>query len=39
MAASGRGMASQETAGLVKVIADSASDRVLGVHMIGGARF
>ena len=35
MAASGRGMASQETAGLVKVIADSASDRVLGVHMIG----
>ena len=35
MAASGRGMASQETAGLVKVIADSASDRVLGVHTIG----
>ena len=35
MAASGRGMASQETAGLVKVIADSASDRVLGVHIIG----
>jgi dihydrolipoamide dehydrogenase len=28
-------MASQETAGLVKVIADSASDRVLGVHIIG----
>ncbi|MGB1756618.1 MAG: FAD-dependent oxidoreductase, partial [Pseudomonadales bacterium] len=35
MAASGRGMASQETVGLVKVIADAVSDRVLGVHMIG----
>lgn len=35
MAASGRGMASQETAGLVKVIADSVSDRILGVHIIG----
>ena len=35
LAASGRAMASNETAGLIKVIADAATDRVLGVHMIG----
>ena len=35
LAASGRAMASNETGGLIKVIADAATDRVLGVHMIG----
>ncbi|HSX70880.1 dihydrolipoyl dehydrogenase [Pseudomonas subflava] len=34
-AASGRAMAANDTAGLVKVIADAKSDRVLGVHVIG----
>lgn len=34
-AASGRARAAGETSGMVKVIADAASDRVLGVHMIG----
>ncbi len=33
--ASGRALASGSTAGMVKVIADAATDRVLGVHMIG----
>ncbi len=36
MAASGRAMASNDTAGLIKVIADAETDRILGVHMIGG---
>ena len=35
MAASGRAMANNETAGMVKVVADSATDRILGVHIIG----
>ncbi|MBF7730795.1 dihydrolipoyl dehydrogenase [Pseudomonas sp. N040] len=34
-AASGRAMAANDTGGLVKVIADATSDRVLGVHVIG----
>ena len=34
MAASGRAMANNETNGLIKVIADGSTDRVLGVHMI-----
>lgn len=34
-AASGRAMAANDTGGLVKVIADAATDRVLGVHVIG----
>ena len=34
-AASGRAMAANDTGGLVKVIADANSDRVLGVHVIG----
>ena len=33
--ASGRALASGSTAGMVKMIADAATDRVLGVHMIG----
>ncbi|MET1076477.1 MAG: dihydrolipoyl dehydrogenase [Pseudomonas sp.] len=36
-AASGRAMAANDTAGLVKVIADAQTDRVLGVHVIGPA--
>lgn len=36
MAASGRAMASNDTAGLIKVIADGKTDRILGVHMVGG---
>lgn len=36
-AASGRAMAANDTAGLVKVIACAESDRVLGVHVIGPA--
>jgi dihydrolipoamide dehydrogenase len=35
MAASGRAMASNDTVGLIKVIADEETDRILGVHMIG----
>ncbi|MFQ5488186.1 MAG: FAD-dependent oxidoreductase, partial [Gammaproteobacteria bacterium] len=34
-AANGRARATGETAGMVKVLADAATDRVLGVHMIG----
>ena len=34
-AASGRAMAANNTVGLVKVIADAATDRILGVHIIG----
>ncbi len=33
--ASGRARASMDTDGLVKVIADAATDEILGVHMIG----
>ncbi|HEY8330198.1 MAG TPA: dihydrolipoyl dehydrogenase [Pseudomonas sp.] len=36
-AASGRAMAANDTHGLVKVIADANTDRVLGVHVIGPA--
>ncbi|MFT4631427.1 MAG: dihydrolipoamide dehydrogenase, partial [Crocinitomicaceae bacterium] len=36
MAASGRAMAANDTDGLIKVIADAKTDRILGVHMIGG---
>ena len=36
-AASGRAMAANDTGGLVKVIADAKTDRVLGVHVIGPA--
>ena len=34
-AASGRARASGHTAGMIKVIADAVTDRVVGVHMIG----
>lgn len=34
-AASGRAMAANDTTGLIKVLADAKTDRVLGVHMIG----
>lgn len=34
-AASGRAMAANNTVGMVKVLADAKTDRVLGVHMIG----
>ena len=34
-AASGRAMAADDTHGMVKVIADKASDRILGVHVVG----
>jgi dihydrolipoamide dehydrogenase len=33
--ASGRAMAANDTVGSIKVIADSTTDRILGVHMIG----
>ena len=36
-AASGRAMAANNTAGLVKILADVKTDRVLGVHIIGAA--
>jgi len=36
-AASGRAMAANDTAGLVKVVADAKTDRVLGVHVMGPA--
>jgi len=36
MAASGRAMAANDTTGFIKVIADEKTDRILGVHMIGG---
>jgi dihydrolipoamide dehydrogenase len=35
MAASGRALASKETVGMIKVLADADSDQILGVHMIG----
>ena len=35
MSASGRAMANNDTAGMIKVIADSLTDRILGVHVIG----
>ena len=35
-AASGRAMAANDTDGFVKMIADEATDRILGVHMVGG---
>ena len=34
-AASGRALAANDTEGLVKVIADANSDRILGVHVLG----
>lgn len=34
-AASGRAMAANETDGLVKIIADANTDRILGVHVVG----
>ena len=34
-AASGRAMAQNETAGMVKMIADKSTDRILGVHIVG----
>jgi len=34
MAASGRAMANNDTAGLIKVIADASTDRILGVHIV-----
>jgi dihydrolipoamide dehydrogenase len=34
-AASGRAMASNATDGFVKIIADEATDRIVGVHMVG----
>ena len=34
-AASGRAQASADTTGMIKVIADAETDRILGVHMIG----
>tara|TARA_R110002073_G_scaffold45345_4_gene125082 strand:- start:4129 stop:5568 length:1440 start_codon:yes stop_codon:yes gene_type:complete len=36
MSVSGRAMASNDTVGLIKVIADAETDRILGVHMVGG---
>ena len=35
MAASGRVMAANDTAGFIKVIADEHTDRILGIHMVG----
>jgi Pyruvate/2-oxoglutarate dehydrogenase complex, dihydrolipoamide dehydrogenase (E3) component, and related enzymes len=35
-AASGRAMAANATDGFVKIIADEETDRILGVHMVGG---
>ncbi len=35
MAASGRAMANNDTSGVIKVIADKATDRILGVHIVG----
>ena len=34
-AASGRAMAANDTHGMVKVIADKKTDRILGVHVVG----
>ena len=36
-AASGRARAMQETDGMVKILSDAASDRVLGVHIFGAS--
>jgi dihydrolipoamide dehydrogenase len=36
-AASGRAMAANETHGMVKMIADAETDRILGVHIVGPA--
>ena len=36
MLASGRAMAANDTVGFIKVLADSETDRIVGVHMIGG---
>lgn len=36
LAASGRAMASQDTDGFVKLLADEETDRVLGCHIVGG---
>ncbi len=35
-AASGRAMAANATEGFVKIIADEVTDRILGVHIVGG---
>ena len=35
MSASGRAMAANDTAGIIKVLADAKTDRILGVHMVG----
>lgn len=35
--ASGRAMAANETTGMVKIIADAKSDRILGCHIIGAS--
>ena len=35
MAASGRAMANNDTAGFCKVVADKTTDRILGVHIVG----
>ena len=35
LAASGRAMASNDTTGFIKLLADAATDRILGVHVIG----
>ena len=37
-AASGRALAANDTHGMVKVIADQKSDRILGVHVVGPQR-
>lgn len=34
-AASGRAKAMEQAAGLVKILADAATDRILGVHVVG----
>lgn len=35
MAASGRAMAANDTAGLIKVLTEEETDRIVGVHMVG----
>jgi dihydrolipoamide dehydrogenase len=35
-AASGRAMAANATEGFVKILADEVTDRILGVHIVGG---
>ena len=34
-AANGRAMAANATSGMVKIIADAKTDRILGFHMVG----